>query len=405
VTDWPTRIDFATAVGIVGRVAGDRRLEAERVAVNRAGGRVLAEDVVAPLPLPPFDNSRMDGFAFAHASLLAGRETPLTLVGEQFAGRLLDLRVGAGECVRITTGAPLPAGTDTVAIKEDAREDAGVVTIPAGLSPGADVRRAGEDVQAGARVLADGQVLSPARVSLAAALGVASLAVAQRPTVAVFTTGDELVEPGLPLLPGQIYNSNRDLLMGLLRAEGLEPTAWPTLPDDPERMAAVLADAAAAFDVVITCGGVSAGEKDHLPALLAERGRVHFWKVRMKPGMPVLFGEMDRALFLCLPGNPVSVLATFLALGRELLDALQRRRDPRPRWKAVLQAPWRKTHERLEFLRGRLEGGADGRLQVAPNVADASHRLRAAADGNALIVLPDGARDYVAGDVVDVIAY
>lgn len=405
MTDWPTRIDFATAVGIVGRVAGDRRLEAERVAVNRAGGRVLAEDVVAPLPLPPFDNSRMDGFAFAHASLLAGRETPLTLVGEQFAGRLLDLRVGAGECVRITTGAPLPAGTDTVAIKEDAREDAGVVTIPAGLSPGADVRRAGEDVQAGARVLADGQVLSPARVSLAAALGVASLAVAQRPTVAVFTTGDELVEPGLPLLPGQIYNSNRDLLMGLLRAEGLEPTAWPTLPDDPERMAAVLADAAAAFDVVITCGGVSAGEKDHLPALLAERGRVHFWKVRMKPGMPVLFGEMDRALFLCLPGNPVSVLATFLALGRELLDALQRRRDPRPRWKAVLQAPWRKTHERLEFLRGRLEGGADGRLQVAPNVADASHRLRAAADGNALIVLPDGARDYVAGDVVDVIAY
>src|SRR5688572_1511023 len=260
----------------------------ERIAVTRASGRVLVEDIVAPIPLPPFDNSRMDGFAFAHASLLPGEDTLLRLAGEQFAGRLQAMHVGAGECVRITTGAPLPAGTDTVAIKEDCIVQDGVVRVPAGLRPGADIRRAGEDVQAGTRVLVDGQVLTPARVSLAAGLGIASLAVAQRPTVAVFTTGDELVEPGLPLAPGQIYNGNRELLMGLLRAEGLEPTAWPTLPDDPERMTAVLTDAAAAFDVVITCGGVSAGEKDHMPALLAAQGRIHFWKVRMKPGMPVL---------------------------------------------------------------------------------------------------------------------
>jgi molybdopterin molybdotransferase len=155
--------------------------------------------------------------------------------------------------------------------------------------------------------------------------------------------------------------------------------------------------------VVITCGGVSAGEKDHMPALLAAQGRIHFWKVRMKPGMPVLFGEMDRALFLCLPGNPVSALATFLTFGRDLLDGLQRRREQRPQWKAVLHAPWRKTHERLEFLRGWLESSADGRLQVTPNAADASHHLRAAADSNALIMLGEGVRDYRAGDVVDVI--
>lgn len=403
MTGYPSRIGFAEAGQIIRQVAGNRMLGPERIAVTRASGRVLVEDIVAPIPLPPFDNSRMDGFAFAHASLLRGEDTLLRLAGEQFAGRLQALQVGAGECVRITTGAPLPAGTDTVAIKEDCIVQDGVVRVPAGLRPGADVRRADEDVKAGTRVLAGGQVLTPARVSLAAGLGIASLAVAQRPTVAVFTTGDELVEPGLPLAPGQIYNGNRELLMGLLRAEGLEPTAWPTLPDDPERMATVLTDAAAAFDVVITCGGVSAGEKDHMPALLAAQGRIHFWKVRMKPGMPVLFGEMDRALFLCLPGNPVSALATFLTLGRDLLDGLQRRREQRPQWKAVLHAPWRKPHERLEFLRGWLESSADGRLQVTPNAADASHHLHAAADSNALIMLGEGVRDYRAGDVVDVI--
>lgn len=404
MTGYPTRIDFATAAETIRSVAANRMLKAERVPVTRAGGRVLAEDITSPVALPPFDNSRMDGFAFAHATLAEGGVTSLRLIGEQFAGRLQNLAVGIGECVRITTGAPLPRGTDTVALKEDCVEEGGVVRVPTGIARGADVRLSGEDVPAGVRVLEEGQRLTPARASLTAALGIASLAVTQRPTVAVFTTGDELVEPGLPLAPGQIYNSNRELLMGLLRAEGLEPTAWPTLPDDPERMTTLLADAAAAFDVVITCGGVSAGEKDHLPGLLAAQGRIHFWKVRMKPGMPVLFGEMDRALFLGLPGNPVSVLATFLTLGRELLDGLQRRRDPRPHWTAVLGASWRKSHERREFLRGWLASAPDGRLQVMPNAADASHQLRGAADSNALIVLPEGARDFRAGDVVDVIA-
>lgn len=403
MTDYPTRIDFAAAAETIREVAGNRMLKAERVPVTRASGRALAEDITSPIALPPFDNSRMDGFAFAHASLSRDGATTLRLVGEQFAGPLQDLGVGVGECVRITTGAPLPAGTDSVAMKEVCVENEGRILVPAGLPQGNDVRRAGEDVAAGTHVLSEGQWLTPARVSLAAALGIASLAVAQRPTVAVFTTGDELVEPGLPLAPGRIYNSNRELVMGLLRAEGLEPTAWPSLPDDPERMTTLLTDAAAAFDLVITCGGVSAGEKDHLPGLLAAHGRIHFWKVRMKPGMPVLFGEMDRALFLGLPGNPVSVLATFLTLGREVLDGLQRRREARPQWKAVLGAPWRKSHERLEFLRGWLASAPDGRLQVMPNAADASHQLRAAADSNALIVLPEGVHDYRAGDVVDVI--
>ena len=223
--------------------------------------------------------------------------------------------------------------------------------------------------------------------------------------MAVFTTGDELVEPGMPLPPGRIYNSNRELLMGLLRQQGLEPTAWPTLPDDPERVRIQLEDAAAAFDVVLTCGGVSTGEKDFLPGFLADRGQIHFWKVRMKPGMPVLFGEREQAVFLSLPGNPVSVLATFLALGVPLLDGLQSRNESRPRWHARLAACWHKTHARHEFLRGRLQADADGVLRVVPNAADASHRLRGAADSNALIVLPEGERKYVVDDVVEILPY
>lgn len=405
MTPYPSRIAVDDAIALIREAAQSHRTGAEALAFSRAGGRVLAEAVKAPIDLPSFDNSRMDGVAFAHASLAAKGTTWLRLTGEQYAGVLQELRVGPGECVRITTGAPLPEGADTVAIREDIVERDGGVDIPASLRAGADVRRVGEDVLAGTEVLRAGQVLTPARIGLAAALGVPTLAVARRPTVAVFTTGDELVEPGMPVLPGQVYNSNRDLLMGLLRAEGLEPTAWPTLPDDPERMQVMLSDAASAFDVVITSGGVSAGQKDHLPGLLDAHGRIAFWKVRMKPGMPVLFGEWDRALFLCLPGNPVSTLATFLTLGRALLDGLQGRDDPRPVWQARLGSAWRKGHARLEFLRGHLAPDGQGGLRVAPNAADASHQLRAAADSNTLIVLPEGVRDYAEGDVVDVLPY
>jgi len=347
----------------------------------------------------------MDGFALRHADLDPESDTRLRIVGAQFAGPLLEQALRPGECLRITTGAPLPDGVDTVVIKEDVRESEGELTVPAGVAAGADIRRAGEDVRVGDVVLQAGLVLTPARTSLAAALGMADLQVSQRPTVAVFTTGDELVEPGLPLVPGQIYNSNRELLMGLLRAQGLEPVAWPVLPDDPSRIEAALRDAASAFDVVITCGGVSAGEKDHLPALLAAHGAIHFWKVKMKPGMPVLFGQLDKALFLGLPGNPVSVLATFLTLGRKLLDGLQGRVEPHARRFARLSAPWKKSHDRLEFLRGRLHYGQDGVIGVSPNSADASHRLREAAESDVLIVMGEGAQEFPADSVVEVLAY
>ncbi|MDI9239786.1 molybdopterin molybdotransferase MoeA [Lysobacter sp. LF1] len=402
--EFPTGLSYDDAIAIVRQVAAEHRLETETLPLSRTHGRILAVDVDAPMALPPFDNSAMDGFAVRHVDLSTD-ETALRVVGEQFAGRARDITVGEGECVRITTGAPMPAGADTVVIKENTRDDDERIVVLQAPAYDANVRHAGEDVAAGERVLHAGSRLTPARVSLAASLGLASLPVSRRPTVAVFSSGDELVEPGLALAPGEIHDSNRELLMGLLRAEGLEPTAWPRLPDDPKRVEIALRDAGCAFDLIVTCGAVSAGEKDHIPAVIERFGQVHFWKVRMKPGMPVLFGSLDQARVLALPGNPVSVFATFLGFGRALIDALQGRTEPRPVERAQLVAPIDKSHARREFMRAQVFCDERGVLHADPNPAVGSHRLRAVSDSNALIVIPDGPQRLAAGAVVEVLRY
>ncbi|OGT54848.1 MAG: molybdopterin molybdenumtransferase MoeA [Gammaproteobacteria bacterium RIFCSPHIGHO2_12_FULL_63_22] len=401
-TNFPTRISFAEAGEILERVAAASQLGIEKIALSQCLGRVLAIDVISTLALPGFDNSAMDGFALRSADAVAGG-VALLIVGEQFAGASLDLHVDAGQCVRITTGAPLPTGADAVVMKEDTVLEGDRIVVGKPIRPGQHVRRAGEDVSPGDKVLSRGQVLSPAALSLAASIGLPELDVHRRPTVAVFTSGDELKPPGQALQPGEIHDSNRVLLQTLLRADGYEPVAWPVLPDDPARIAAALTDAAFSFDVVITCGGVSAGEKDFLPAMLARLGEVYFWKVRMRPGMPVLVGRLGSAHLVCLPGNPVSVFATYLTLARRFLDRLQARATPRTRLVASLSSPLEKTHDRLEFLRGSLACNASGQLQVAPNPADGSHRLRAVADSNCLIVLPEGAARWEIGSLLEVL--
>ncbi len=375
----------------------------ESTALSRALGLVLATDLVAGRDLPGFDNSAMDGFAVRCADLGREGRTILTLIGEQFAGRSLGIPVAGGQCMRITTGAPMPDGADTVLVKESVHLDGERLCVPGPVPRGANVRRAGEDVRNGETVLGAGQALSPAALSLAAALGQTHLAVHRRPTVAVFTTGDELKAPGLLLDAGEIYDSNRVLLQTLLAADGFEPVAWPALPDDPARLRAALLDAACSFDVVITCGGVSAGEKDYLPAMLAEQGEIYFWKVLMRPGMPLLAGRLGGAHLLCLPGNPVSVFATYLTLARRFLDGLQARREGRPRLHARLSMAIVKRHDRLEFLRGTLACDHGGQLVVCRNPADGSHRLRAVADSNALIVVPEGAGSWPEGCVMEVL--
>ena len=398
---FPTRIGFDEAARILDAVAAEGRLPVEQAPLPRCLGAVLAEDLVAGAALPGFDNAAMDGFALR--ALDATEGAVLRLVGEQFAGADLGMGIRAGECLRITTGAPVPAGADAVVMKENTAVEGEGVRILSTVRAGQHLRRRGEDMMPGDQVLSAGEVLTPAALGLAAALGQPTLPVHRRPTVAVFTTGDELVPPGQALMPGQIHDSNRALLQGLLAADGYSPVAWPVLPDSPERIAAALRDAAFSFDVILTCGGVSAGEKDFLPEFLAREGQVHFWKVRMRPGMPLLAARLGGAQVLCLPGNPVSVLATYRMLGRRLMDGLQGRGSPRTRWQARLGADFDKRHDRLEFLRGHLAPDGEGGLRVQPNPADGSHRLRAAAASNALIVLPEGARAFRAGEVVDVL--
>ena len=402
--NFPTRIAFAEAEAIVRDVAATHRLSVERVPVARAAGRVLAEDIVAPIALPSFDNSAMDGYALRAADTSEANAS-LRLIGEQFAGHPLGFCIGPGECARITTGAPLPEGADAVVMKENTRADGERIVLATAVARDVHVRRGGEDVAIGDLLLRAGTRLTPVQASLAAAVGFAELPVARRPTVAVFTTGDELRPPGQPLDSGTIYDSNRALLMNLLVAEGLEPFAWPILPDDPDPMRALLRDAGNAFDVVITCGGVSAGEKDYLPGLLGELGGIHFWKVLMRPGMPLLLGMIGQAQVLALPGNPVSVLATFLTLGRQLLRGLQGDASPLPKIAARLSMPITKTHDRREFQRGRLDFDANGTVRVAPHPATASHRLRGAADSDCLIVLPEGPQQLPVDTVVEVLRY
>lgn len=396
---FPTRIPFDAALAILQQVAALHLTPVESVVLEACVGRILAEDLAGTIDLPPFANSAMDGYALRVADL---DDAGLPVAGQVFAGMAAPA-LPERACMGITTGAMLPAGADTIVPKEAAEMRDGRLHVATRPPIGQFVRHAGEDLAAGQTALQAGCVLTPARIGLAAALGQAQLPVHARPTVAVFTGGDELRRPGERLLPGTLYDSNRAQLMALLTDAGLQPLAMPALPDDAGAIASAMQAATSSFDVVISSGGVSSGEKDLLPAWLQAHGQVHFWKVLMRPGMPVLFGAAGRCLVLALPGNPVSTLATFLTLGRALLDGLQRRREPRARWHARLAAGHAKRHARREFLRGRLAPGDDGVLHVWPDAADGSHRLAAASRADTLLVLPEGEREFMPGESVEII--
>lgn len=398
-------ISFAEALAIVRDTGASRRLASQRVPLHLARGRVLHDAIAAPISLPSFDNSAMDGFALRGADLSADETTVLRLLDEQFAGADRGLHIAPGECVRITTGAPLPSGADTVVIKENAQIEGQQVHLQPGTSTGANVRRTGEDVCQGRWIATANSTLVSAQLGLLAALGLPEVEVSRLPSVAVFTSGDELRSVGADLAPGQIYDSNRVLLQSLLSEEGISTLSWPALPDDASRIESALHDAAQAYDLIITCGGVSAGEKDLLPALLARHGRVRFWKVMMRPGMPVLFGEWGKSLLIGLPGNPVSVLATFRRLVLPLMDAMQGRKDRAPALRARLRTAVSKNHARLEFRRGLLGCDSDGQLWVEPHPATGSHQQLGAAESNALLVLPEEMRELAANDLVDVEPY
>ncbi len=397
-------IGFSEAQAVVREVGARHRFPIERVPVSIAAGRVLAEAIIAAIYLPGFDNSAMDCFAVRHADLTVTEHSTLPLADEQFAGIDRELVLAPGTAIRITTGAPLPRGADTVVIKENATVADGYVTLAAGTVRGANIRRRGEDMQVADRAIAESTRLLPAQASLAAALGLGELPVYRRPRVAVFSSGDELRQPGQALAPGEIYDSNQALLSNLLAGEGIGARAFPSLPDDPAHIRDALAAAGAQCDLLITCGGVSAGEKDFLPALIAAHGELYFWKVRIKPGMPVLFGRFGDTLVMALPGNPVAVLATFRTLVVPLLDAMQGISVEAPPLYARLSAALHKAHSRFEFQRGWVHSKSDGSLWVDADPVTGSHRLAAAARANALLCIPEGPQLLAQGDVVQVLA-
>jgi molybdopterin molybdotransferase len=313
---------------------------------------VLAAPLLAPLPLPPFFNAAVDGWAFRHADLSPGAETALTEVGRIAAGEAPSRGVAPGEAMRVFTGAPMPQGADTAVMQEDVRRDGTAIFIPPGLKPGANARPAGEDIAAGTLALPEGKRLGPAEIGLAAALGQARLGVRPRLKVGVFSTGDELASPGDVLGPAQSYDSNRFTLLALLAALPVEAHDLGILPDDRAATEAALHDAAASHDLLLTSGGVSTGEEDHVRAAIEAGGRLVFWRLAVKPGRPAAMGLVRGTPVLGLPGNPVAAVVTFLHLARPLVLRLAGALpEALPRFVAEADFSYRKKAGRREYVR------------------------------------------------------
>ncbi len=375
----------------------------EFVAVRSALGRILAADIVAPHDVPAHDNSAMDGYAVHFASLAADGETRLTVVGTAFAGNAFSGLVGKGQAVRIMTGAVLPAGADTVVVQEVTRVADGAVIVPAGQKLGQNTRRAGEDLARGAVALAAGQKVGAAELGLIASLGIAEVEVRRRLRVAFFSTGDELASLGMPLAPGQIYDSNRYTLHALLTQLGADIIDLGVVPDVPEALEATLKEAAQVADAIITTGGVSVGEADFVREILARLGEVKFWKLNIKPGRPMAFGKVGNAWLFGLPGNPVAVMVSYTQFA---LDALLRLSglDPlpeRPLLTVLAANAIKKQPGRREYLRGRIVA-VDGRWQVKTTGNQGSGVLRSMSEANCFVVLPEDCAGVQAGDVVQV---
>jgi molybdopterin molybdotransferase len=373
-------------------------------------GRVLAADVVARVTAPAFANAAMDGFAFRHADLAGAR--PLTVVDRIAAGHPSARDFAAGEAARIFTGAPMPEGLDTVAMQEDCktetRDGADVVTLPAEIARGANVHPAGLDFAAGQAVVKAGRRLRPQDVGMAAAAGHARLTVHRRLKVAVFSTGDEIVEPGAPLRPGAIYSSNRHALMAWAAGLGCAIEDLGNLPDDLEVTARALHDASVRADLLITTGGVSVGGEDHVRAAVERNGAIHLWRMLIKPGKPTALGHVGKAAFVGLPGYPVSAQAMFMMFARPVILRLSGAlAEPMAPWRfrVASASSYRKNTARREFVRAKLEPGPDGAPQARLYRVQDSVVLSSLVDSDGLVDLREDTKRVEPGTMVDFIPY
>lgn len=386
--------------------------ETQTLPLAKARGRTLAKDVAAPINLPPFDNSAVDGYAVRHADLDPQGETTLAIAERITAGRAASQPLPSHAAIRIFTGAPMPDGADTVFMQEDVRTEDGAVIVPPGLKRGANRRLAGEDVRVGSIVLPAGRVLSFADIALASALGLTELTVRRRIRVALFSTGDELVEPGQPLRNATLYDANRALLAGLIESLGAETTDLGILPDDPAQLGNALKAAADDHDLVLTSGGVSTGEADHVRNAVEAIGKLVFWRVAIKPGRPVAMGVIPgqradaNAAFVGLPGNPVAAFVTFVRVVRPLIMRLAGA-DVTPFVALPVRTAfsYRKKKGRREYVRVALTRADDGVVEASKHKQDGAGIITSLTETDGLVELGEDTTDIAQGDIVGFLPY
>ena len=376
----------------------------ERLPIRQCLNRVNNEAVKSPLNVPPLPNSAMDGYAVAIDSLVADSIVELEEIGSAYAGVPFMQDCGPGQCVRIMTGALIPSGTDTVVMQEQVQlgED-GRIRIDSDHRAGENIRQAGEDVQRGEIVLEAGVRLNPADLGVLASLGLSQLQVKRKPVVAFFSTGDELMPVGKPLEPGMIYDSNRYSLYGMLKHLPVDVLDLGVVRDNPESMREVLADAAERADLIISTGGVSVGEADYIKPALEDLGNTEFWKIAIKPGRPLTFGQIGSSIFMGLPGNPVAVMVTFSQFVAPAIEVLSGASMRPPRLVPALSLErLRKKPGRTEFQRGIAVLDENNRWQVSRTGKQGSGILTSMSRANCLIVLPDDNAGVEPGDEVSI---
>ena len=381
--------------------------ETEILPIRDSLGRVLAADILSPTNVPNYDNSAMDGYAFNSADI--AKSKTFKVIGTTFAGKAFRGEIQSGECVRIMTGGMMPKGADTVIMQEKIKVDADLISIIEAPKPKANVRYAGEDLQKGNMVLARGHLMRAADLGLIASLGIGEVSVSRKLKVAFFSTGDELASVGETLKEGQVHDSNRYTLYGMLSRLGVEIIDIGAIADDRELLEQTLLSAAKQADVVITSGGISVGEADYMKLLLAKHGQVMFWKIAMKPGRPLAYGkiiadEESNAHYFGLPGNPVAVMVTFYQFVREALFILMGQPNPTPPvlFHVICTESIRKMTGRTEFQRGILFTDSDGTLKVKPTGSQGSAILSSMSLANCFIVLGDDVGNLEAGALVQV---
>ena len=375
--------------------------EREQLAVKEALGRILAEDVRAPLDIPPLPNSARDGYALRAADLVGSGSARLRVVAEVPAGEYSDREIKAGEAARIFTGAPLPPGADTVVMQEHVQRHGELVEVPAGAVKADDnVRPRGEDVKTGDVVLEGGTFIRPQEMGILASLGLTHVWVNVRPRVAVLSTGNELVEAGDRRGPAQIFDSNRHALIGLLQMQGVKAVDVGIIQDERDALRHAFLRASEQAHAILTSGGVSVGAYDLVRDILNELGVIDFWRVKMRPGGPQAYGRIDRAYFFGLPGNPVSAMVVFLEIVRPALWRLMGRKDWEPRrFHARLRETIRKRPGLMEFQRGILTYAERG-WEVTTTGPQGSGILRSMVKGNCLIFLAEERGDHESGEEV-----